>query len=248
MRTEADKDCIRSFVRRIAIRARMAKLHRQTGSVFSRKSDISLKTELGRDCRILGVAFDCRLEGKNVIWGELYQSVMGRGSFISPGSKLEYCSIGRYCSIGANVRIVRGQHPSRRWVSTSPCFYSLRKQAGFTYAAEQRFEEFRWLDKEKQICLEIGNDVWIGDGVLLMEGVRIGDGAIIAAGSVVVKDVEPYSVVGGAPAKRIRMRFPEEDIAFLKKLRWGEKDEEWIKTHAGAFDEVEHLRREAGEG
>ncbi|MBR3525825.1 MAG: CatB-related O-acetyltransferase [Lachnospiraceae bacterium] len=171
---------------------------------------------------------------------------MGRASFISPGSKLEYCRIGRYCSIGADVHVVRGQHPSRDWVSTSPCFYSLLNQSGFSYAEQQLFEEFRWLDEGKKYCVEIGNDVWIGSHALIMEGVRIGNGAIIAAGAVVVKDVPDYAIVGGNPAKLIRYRFGEEEIAYLKELRWWDKDPALIKKNAKYFSSVA-LLKEKGE-
>ncbi|MCR5249789.1 MAG: CatB-related O-acetyltransferase [Lachnospiraceae bacterium] len=203
-----------------------------------------MRTVLGEGCHIHGIVVDSRLEGHNVVYGELYQSELGFASFISPHSKLEYCSIGRYCSIGAHVHVVRGQHPSRDWVSTSPCFYSLRKQSGFTYSKKQRFEEFRWIDEKKKICIQIGNDVWIGDHVLIMEGVTIGDGAILAAGSVVVKDVPPYAIVGGNPAKLIRSRFSEEEIAYLQKLRWWDRDPAWLEAHAHCFDSVQRLREE----
>lgn len=237
---------LRPRVRKLALHVRKKKHHRESGSTFSRTSDISLRTELGERCHIYGTAIDCTLEGQNVVYGELYQSFMGRASFISPGSKLEYCRIGRYCSIGADVHVVRGQHPSRDWVSTSPCFYSLLNQSGFSYAEQQLFEEFRWLDEGKKYCVEIGNDVWIGSHALIMEGVRIGNGAIIAAGAVVVKDVPDYAIVGGNPAKLIRYRFGEEEVAYLKELRWWDKDPALIKKNAKYFSSVA-LLKEKGE-
>ena len=240
------EEALRPQARKLALHVRKKKHHRESGSSFSRNSDISLRTELGERCHIYGTAIDCRLEGRNVVYGELYQSTMGWASFLSTGSKLEYCSIGRYCSIGQHVHVVRGQHPSRDWVSTAPCFFSPLKQAGFTWSGEQRFEEFRWLDKEKQICLEIGNDVWIGSHSLLMEGIRIGNGAIIAAGAVVVKDVPDYAIVGGNPAKLIRYRFDEAEIAYLKELKWWEKDPALLEKNAKYFSSVA-LLKEKGE-
>ena len=240
------EEALRPQARKLALHMRKKQHHKENGSCFSRNSDISLRTELGERCHIYGTAIDCRLEGENVVYGELYQSTMGRASFISPGSKLEYCRIGRYCSIGQNVHVVRGRHPSRDWVSTAPCFFSLRKQSGFTYTDEQRFEEFRWLDAEKTYCVEIGSDVWIGSHSLIMEGVHIGNGAIIAAGAVVVKDVPDFAIVGGNPAKLIRYRFPEEEIAYLKELRWWEKDPEQIRKNAKYFSSVA-LLKEKGE-
>ena len=233
---------MKALIRKAVIAARKNKLHRQTGSVFYPGSDISRGTVTGDGCHIYGKAIRSVLEGCNVVYGELYDSRIGYASFISPGSKLDFCKIGRFCSIGNHVHIVRGQHPSRDWVSTSPCFFSTRKQSGFTYAGQQRFEEFKWIDEKKKICVEIGNDVWIGDHALIMEGVHIGDGAIIAAGAVVVKDVPPYAIVGGNPAKLIRYRFSEEDIDYLKELKWWDKDPSQIEKNAGHFSSVAEIR------
>ncbi len=233
---------MKALFRKAVIAMRKNKLQAQSGSVFYPGSDISRSTVTGEGCHIHGRAIRCVLEGRNVIYGDVYDSRIGYATFISPDSKLDFCRIGRYCSIGNHVHVVRGRHPSRDWVSTAPCFFSERKQSGFTYAKQQRFEEFKWLDEKKKICIEIGNDVWIGDHVLIMEGVRIGDGAIIAAGAVVVKDVEPYAIVGGNPAHLIRYRFSEEDMEYLKALKWWDKDPVLIERNAKYFESVALLK------
>jgi len=87
---------------------------------------------------------------------------------------------------------------------------------------------------------EIGNDVWIGARAILRTGVKIGDGAIIAAGAVVVKDVEPFSIVGGVPAKHIRHRFSPDEIVRILESNWWNKDLEWLKRH---HDSMTHISR-----
>ncbi|MBY0114826.1 Vat family streptogramin A O-acetyltransferase [Paenibacillus sp. FSL H8-0317] len=77
----------------------------------------------------------------------------------------------------------------------------------------------------------LGNDVWLGQNVTIMPGITIGDGAIVASNSTVVKDIEPYTIVGGNPAKTIKKRFDEETIGLLLELKWWDQDEEWLDTH-----------------
>lgn len=122
--------------------------------------------------------------------------------------------IGRYCSIGAGVQVMGDAHPTG-WVSSSPVFYRRRRAAQWESARED-FPEFRALGPP----VEIGEDVWIGDEVLLAHGVRLGTGCIVAARSVVTRDVPPYAIVGGTPARVIRSRFPDALVERLLASRW----------------------------
>jgi len=147
-------------------------------------------------------------------------SFLGFGSYIANNSDIRKTKVGKYCSIGDNVRTGIGLHPSREFVSTHPAFFSLNKQAGFTFVENQKFEEHKYVDEENKYFVVIGHDVWVGNNVIIMDGITIGNGAIVAAGSVVTKSVEPYCIVGGVPAKLIRKRFTDEQIANLEKIKW----------------------------
>jgi acetyltransferase-like isoleucine patch superfamily enzyme len=117
-------------------------------------------------------------------------------------------TIGKFCSIGPNVTIfVGGEHP-HEWITTYP--FSVIWKGAASYPP----------GRQSKGNIEIGNDVWIGAHALILSGVKIGDGAVIAAGSVVTKDVLPYAIVGGVPAKLIRFRFPEPVIKRLLKIAW----------------------------
>lgn len=109
------------------------------------------------------------------------------------------------------------------------------------------FQETRYVDTEGRFKVVIGNDVWIGAYAKIVEGVRIGDGAVIAAGAVVTKDVPPYAIVGGVPAKIIKYRFEEKQIKQLLELKWWNKDIAWLKTHAEKFRDVQELLNSAKE-
>ena len=170
--------------------------------------------------------------GKNTLVG----GNVGRGTYCADNCEL-YCDIGRFCSIGNDVKVLLGDHPSHTWVSTHPAFFSHRKQAGFTFTDHEKYNELKKAENSSNYAV-IGNDVWIGSNVSILQGVTIGDGAIIAAGAVVTHDVEPYSIVGGVPAKKIRMRFTEEEIEFLTAFRWWDKDMEWLKAHAQDFEDI----------
>lgn len=177
------------------------------------------------------------LEGFNKIgaYSSVQKSDIGYASYCGKYCNIQNTKIGKYCSIGAHLTIIRGQHPIHKNVSTHPSFFSTRKQCGMTYVDKNLFVEEKWADEEGKYSVVIGNDVWIGTNVSILEGIKIGDGAVIGAGAMVVKDIEPYSIYGGVPAKMIKKRFTEPQIDFLCKDKWWDKDETWIKEHLPLF-------------
>ena len=184
-----------------------------------------------------------RLEKKS----DIHKSYMGLCSYIGTECVFRSIKIGRYTSIGPRVLNVIGEHPTNTFVSTHPAFFSILKQVGISYTDKQKYVEFRFVDEEKKYCALIGNDVWIGSNVTILDGISIGDGAIIAAGAVVTKDVPPYAIVGGVPAKVIKYRFKQDDIDFLLRLKWWNKGDKWIKNHADFFEDIKLLKQRVGE-
>ena len=183
-------------------------------------------------------------EGHNKVskFAHIFGTSVGRGTYIGRNSTLNYGSIGRFCSIGPYVECVCGVHPLAPFVSTHPAFFSLKRQAGFTFVSSQKFAEFRLAKNCKSFG--IGNDVWIGYAVKIMESLTIGDGAVIAAGSVVTKDVPPFEVWGGAPAKKIKDRFPDDIKQRLLSIRWWEKDFQELQDKSDLFVDVDTFLKE----
>ncbi len=103
-------------------------------------------------------------------------------------------------------------------------------------------EEFLFYDKERQIVNKIGSDVWIGIDVTLIGGVEIGDGAVVLTKAVVTKDVPPYAIVGGVPARIIGYRYDEETIKFLQNIKWWDMSPEWLKRNANLLCDIEALK------
>lgn len=166
--------------------------------------------------------------GCNVFIGretQMIDSSIDDFSYINSDSIIKNCKIGKFCSIGMGVKISLGKHPVN-FISTHPVFYSNNKPFE-TFADNNYFTEFE--------SVQIGNDVWIGDDVFIPGGVIIGDGAVIAAKSVVTKDVEPYAIVGGIPAKLIKYRFSQSEISKLLEIKWWERDKEWLKMNFEKF-------------
>lgn len=166
---------------------------------------------------------------------------IGYGTYIAANSNLVNCKIGRYNSIAGNVVAVIGRHPLAPFVTTHPAFFSTLKQSGFTYVKGNRFHEFKYADPEGRYSVIIGNDVWIGYGVKIMEGVQISDGAIIAAGSVVTKNVPPYEIWAGIPARKIKDRFSTEDKEKLLSIKWWEKSESYLIENVDKFQNINSL-------
>ena len=215
----------------------------EAGSVLYRKlvfPFVKIRTERGTDSIICKGAYlnkGTKLEGKDYIGNgaELANVSIGFSSYIGPGSRVSNTRIGRYSCI-AGLETAIGRHPIRgRNISVHPAFYSTAMQYGHTYVTADSYEEVKFSDKENGYNITIGNDVWIGRDVMVTDGVTIGDGAVIGARSLVLSDVEPYAIYSGIPAKKTGYRFDFETVAKLLELRWWDKDEAWIRTHAESF-------------
>lgn len=156
-------------------------------------------------------------------------------------------SIGRYCSINATARIWNN-HPigyvTTHPILDCPVFYSQeqydeRKQFILKYGIHFNNVEYENSPLRQNEPIIIGNDVWIGANVVILPGVSVGDGAILAAGAVVTKDIDPYAIVGGVPAKVIKYRFREEEIKKFLKIQWWNWSIDKIESNIEMFYQPE---------
>lgn len=141
---------------------------------------------------------------------------IGSYTYIGEKSIFQNTSIGNYCSISREVFCGLGSHPLDSF-STSPLFYRRRNTFGLEVVTKDS-------PHEEYLPITIGHDVWIGARAIIMDGVTIGNGAVVAAGSIVTKDVPPYSIVAGVPAKIIRYRHNEENIKIITDSNWWEEN------------------------
>jgi phosphonate metabolism protein (transferase hexapeptide repeat family) len=162
----------------------------------------------------------------------LLDVAMGDYSYVVNDAQITYASIGKFCSIAAMTRINPGNHPMHR-----------ATQAHFTYRASAYFpgenddaEFFAW---RKSHRVDIGHDVWIGHGAIVLPGRNIGIGAVIAAGAVVTKDVPAYTIVAGNPARPIKRRFPQEIADRLMDLAWWDWSHDALRTALPDFRKLD---------
>ena len=159
---------------------------------------------------------------------QVSNSTMGDYSYVGRGTRVIHADIGKFCSIAGDVRIGMGTHTIDK-ISSSPIFTEAHN------STKHQWTESSFAVPYKRVT--IGNDVWIGTEAMIMGGVAIGDGAVVGAGAVVTKDVPPYAIVGGVPAKIIRYRFSEDVIKKLERLQWWTLDEKILKNNILLFQE-----------
>lgn len=176
-------------------------------------------------------------EGANKIYSHsIFNGSLGYGSYIQENCAIS-AHVGRFTSIGPSVKTNRGVHPIEEpYVTTCPMFFSTRKQNGNTFANRILFDELR----KPPV---IGSDCWIGERAFIIGNVNIGDGAVVLAGAVVTKDIPPYAIVGGVPAKIIKYRYDSETIKMLEDFKWWNKDIDWLKEHWEYFNNMEKFKQ-----
>jgi hypothetical protein len=170
----------------------------------------------------------------------LVESSFGDYSYTAGDVDIIYTDVGRFCSIASHVRINPGNHAM--WRVTQHHMTYRRRRFGFDTQDDEAF--FDW--RRSHRC-SIGHDVWIGHAAVIMPGVSIGHGAVVGSGAVVTKDVAPYLVVAGVPAKPIRPRFPDEVAARLLDIAWWDWDRATLEARFGELLDLEaFLGRYAG--
>ena len=157
-------------------------------------------------------------------YGIMYNTTLGDYSYIQKNASVWNAEIGKFCSISWNASIGGGEHDFHKVTAHS-----------MLYAPFYGFVDEPLYDRFNEDCI-IGNDVWIAAGVSILRGVTVGDGAVIGAGAVVTKDVEPYSIVAGVPAKKIGQRCSDELVSELLEIRWWDFSSEIIKDNIELFN------------
>lgn len=189
----------------------------------------------GRDIvikRTARVRSGSTLEGMNRIGrGTTFRGRLGYGSYIATDCDLT-ANIGRFTSIAPRVCSNPGIHTYKApFATTSPMFFNRDHMSGRSFATRDMIDNLRFADPTDRVAVVIGSDCWIGQGVFFAGGITVGDGAVVLAGAVVTKDVEPYAIVGGVPARTLSYRYDPATIARLLKIRWWNRDPAWLRQN-----------------
>lgn len=175
---------------------------------------------------------------------QFWEFELGDYSYLERHCEVIYASIGKFCAIASDVRINALNHPIER---ISQHKFTYRPNEYFTGAKiDKAYREAR-----KHQRVEIGHDVWIGHGAIILPDVKIGHGAVVAAGAVVTRDVEPYAIVAGVPAQFLRWRFAPEVGSRIIALAWWDWDHERLAEAIGdmrALSPEEFLARHEAQG
>lgn len=187
-----------------------------------------IKSLISRNVSVSSIVEYSQVSKKAKIWGhcKVFHSEVGDYSYIGPHARLIYAKVGKFCSIAGDGSIGMGLHAMNN-ISSSSIFTSKRNGTRIQWTDNDSFNEYR--------DVIIGNDVWIGLRTMIMGGVSIGNGAVIGTGAIVTKDVPPYAIVGGVPARIIKYRFSEDVIVKLEKSRWWELDDIILKIILNFF-------------
>ncbi len=180
------------------------------------------------------ISFLVRIDNKSVIsrhsrvymHSRVTNSTMSDYSYVGRYSNLTHADVGKFCSIGGGVLLGMGKHTLDK-LSTSPIFTEKHNGTRNSWVKNSTVYPFQ--------RVKVGNDVWIGTRAMIMGGVTIGDGAIIGAGAIVTKDVPPYAIVAGVPAKIIRYRYSADVIDILEKIQWWNNNPDFLKQHLDLF-------------
>ena len=174
---------------------------------------IDNKSVVGRKARVYGKV-------------QITDSTIGDYSYVGRNSRIIHADVGKFCSISGDVKLGMATH-TLDLLSTSPVFTECHNSTGFQWTKQQSIIPY------KRVI--VGNDVWIGTDAMIMGGLTIGDGAVVGAGAIVTKDVPPYAIVAGVPARIVRYRFSEEFIKKLEELKWWNLSDGVLKDNIALF-------------
>lgn len=158
------------------------------------------------------------------------ETAFGAYSYVVEDCQIERAKIGRFCSIAAACRINPGNHPTWR-----------ASQHHFQYRADTYDlgePEHTFFDWRRTHPVTLGHDVWLGHGAIVLPGVTVGNGAVLAAGAVVTREVAPYAIVAGVPAKPISARFPADVVDALERIAWWDWPHEALRTALPDFRQL----------